>query len=300
MAYDASKARQEQFEAVMLQKLKEEKGSALIPYAQKAIVKGANIHNFYRLGESKVGTGEFNMYKDSYAGTGGTAEKIPATITSIYASDRIKKDDINSTSINLESSYIKSLSDALHREVDKKILDAIKAKKSTGTTAEAGHLTPMGDSSKKLSDTANIDALIQATVFASTNVKDMTASTESNGVAMVVTAKEFSELFTAEKVGSTNYMGVTQSGNLKTMFGCEVVKVSEYAKPVTTTSDPDVVGTIYLIPTQTIGVASWENDIEAKTWVDESTDSIACRVKRSLGVAVIEPESIIEFKYKAK
>lgn len=281
--------KQMQFETVMLQKLKEDKGSLLVPYGQKATVKGANIHNFFRLGESRVDTTDFNMYKDNYAGSGGVAEKFPATITYIYASDRIKSEDINSTAINLESSYVKSLSDALHREVDKKIIDAIKAKSNPAGAAGVGFLTPMGDATLALNDPANIDGLIQATVFASTQVKEMTASEGTNGVAMVLTNQEFSKLFTAEKVSSSNYLGVAQTGNLKTMFGCEVVKVSAYAK-----ADP----IIYLIPTQTFGIASWENDIEAKTWMDEPTDSIACRIKRSLGIAVIEPESIVEFKYR--
>lgn len=281
--------KQVQFETVMLQKLKEEKGSLLVPYAQKATVKGANVHNFFRLGESKVDIGEFNMYKDTYAGSGGTAEKIPVTIAYVYASDRIPAADINSTAINLESSYVKSLSDALHREVDKKIIDAIKAK-SNGVGGP-GYLTVMGDDAKNLIDPANIDGLIQATVFASTQVKELTSSEGTNGVAMVLTNEEFSKLFTAEKVSSSNYLGVAQTGNLKTMFGCEVVKVSKYAKG----ADKK----IFLVPTQTIGIASWENDIEAKTWIDESTDSVACRIKRSLGVAVIEPESIVEFVYKA-
>ena len=57
----------------------------------------------------------------------------------------------------------------------------------------------MGDATKALTDVANIDALIQAAVYAATNVKDMTASTGSNGVALVLTAKEFSKLFTVEK-----------------------------------------------------------------------------------------------------
>lgn len=299
MAYNITQAKQAQFEAVMLQKLKEEKGNLLLGYGQKAMVKGANTHTFYRLGESSVDSaGDFNMYKDAYTGSGGTAEKVTATIEMIYASDRIKKEDINSTTINLESSYIKSLSDALAREVDKKILGAIIAKKSGGTAA-AGKLTPMGDKTKALTDTANIDALIQSAVYAATNVKDMTASTGGNGVALVLTAKEFSQLFTVEKIASNNYLGGLKEGtsSLKTFLACEVVKVSEYAKPKD--NGGTGINAIYFIPTQTFGVASWENDLEAKSWEDLATDSIACRVKRSLGVAVIEPESIIEFLYKA-
>ena len=44
MAYNITQAKQAQFEAVMLQKLKEEKGNLLLGYGQKSVVKGANTH----------------------------------------------------------------------------------------------------------------------------------------------------------------------------------------------------------------------------------------------------------------
>ena len=80
MALNVTQTKQQEFAVVMLQKLKEEKASNLIDYAEKATVNGANTYNFYRLGESSVGTSDLNMYLDAYQGTGGTAEKIPAVI----------------------------------------------------------------------------------------------------------------------------------------------------------------------------------------------------------------------------
>lgn len=77
---NVEQTKQQEFAAIMLQKLKEEKASNLIDYAEKATVSGANTYNFYRLGESSVGNNSLNMYADDYAGTGGTAEKITAVI----------------------------------------------------------------------------------------------------------------------------------------------------------------------------------------------------------------------------
>lgn len=105
---------------------------------------------------------------------------------------------------------------------------------------------------------------------------------------MVDTA-QFAKLFRAEKITNSNWSGSNKfmSGQL---FGCDVVKVARSVK------DKD---TLYLIPAGTIGVASFENDVDAKAWWDDGQDALFCRVKRSLGVAILEPESIIEFKHKA-
>lgn len=245
MALDVTKTKQEQFAVVMLQKLKEEKASNLIDYAEKATVNGANTYNFYRLGESSVGGHDLKMYADDYSGTGGTAEKITAVIDYVYAHDKIKAIDVKSTSLNLENSYVKSLSDALKRNVDKTILDEVKKK--------TGQLKKAGESGKSIDDQANVDALIEAAVYASTNVK-MSVDEGRSGVALVVDTAQFAKLHRAEKITNANYqMSNKFMGN--NLFGCDVVKVAKSVK------DNDK---LYLIPAGTIGVASFENDVDAK------------------------------------
>lgn len=277
---NVEQTKQQEFAAIMLQKLKEEKASNLIDYAEKATVSGANTYNFYRLGESSVGNNTLNMYADDYTGTGGTAEKITAIINYVYAHDKIKAIDVKSTSLDLENSYVKSLSDALKRNVDATILAEIKKK--------TANLKKAGTAANDIDDVANVDALIENAVFASTNVK-MSVSEGRSGVALVVDTAQFAKLFRAEKITNSNWSGSNKfmSGQL---FGCDVVKVAR------STKDKD---TLYLIPAGTIGVASFENDVDAKAWWDDGQDSLFCRVKRSLGVAILEPESIIEFKHKA-
>lgn len=280
MALDVQNTKQQEFAAVMLQKLKEEKASNLIDYAEKATVNGANTYNFYRLGESNVGNNTLNMYADNYQGTGGTAEKITAVIDYVYAHDKIKAIDVKSTSLDLENSYVKSLSDALKRNVDAVILAEVK-KKTT-------NLKKAGNDENDIDEASNVDALIENAVFASTNIK-MSVSEGRSGVALVVDTAQFAKLFRAEKITNSNWSGSNKfmAGQL---FGCDVVKVARTAK------DKD---TVYLIPAGTIGVASFENDVDAKAWWDDGQDALFCRVKRSLGVAILEPESIVEFKHKA-
>lgn len=275
-----TETKQQQFAVAMLQRLKEERASNLIDYAETATVKGANTYNFYRMGESQVGTNSINMYSDSYTGNGGESKKIPAVIDYVYASDKIKAIDINSTSLDLENSYVKSLSDALRREVDKKILGAVK----TGRE----NITKFDNSSKDIEDPTTVDALIEYAVYASTNIKDTSVSEGRTGVALVVDTAQYARLFRAEKMTNNNWV-LSNKFTAGQLFGCDVVKVAS------STKDKDV---IYIIPKGTIGVASFENDIEAKAWWDDGQDALFCRVKRSIGVALLEAESIVEIKHK--
>lgn len=271
--------KQEEFAVVMLQKLAEQKASNLWDYAEKATVKGANTYNFYRLGESTVGTSSLKMISDSYSGNGGEAKKYTATIDYIYASDKIRAIDINSTSLNLEDSYVKSLADALKRNCDKTILTKIAAE---------GTLNKVNLSTNQIDSTDVVNALIENAVLASTNVK-MSVSEGRTGVALVVDTTQYARLFRAEKITNNNW-SASNKFMVGSLFGCDVVKVAKSTK-----------GTekIYLIPAGTFGIASFENDVEAKSWWEDAEDSLFCRVKRSMGVAVMEPESIIEITHAA-
>lgn len=279
MAMDITATKQEQFAVAMLQRIKEEGGSKLVEYADKGTVDGANTYNFYRLGESEVGSNSLKMFADGYTGNGGESKKYPAVIDYVYASDKIKAIDLKSTSLDLEGSYVKSLSDALRRNVDKTILTKIAAD---------GALHKVDKKANAIDSEEVVNTLIECAVLASTNVK-ISVSEGRTGVALVVDTPQYARLFRAEKITNNNWSGSSQF-MAGTLFGCDVVKVAKGAKDAKK---------IYLIPAGTFGVASFENDIEAKSWWEDAEDSLFCSAKRSLGVAVMEPESIIEIEHQA-
>ncbi len=200
----------------------------------------------------------------------------------VYAHDKIGLKQVKSTQLNLENSYIKSLSDALRRNCDKVILSAISAK--------TGDLKKIGDQLKDITDDANVTALIKGVAYASTLVNESSVSDGRSGVAIVLDTAQYAQLFGVDKVLNSQYPSVNEIRTRNSLFGADVVKVASATK-----------GTekIYIIPAGTIGVASYENDIDAKAWWDDGQDSLFCRVRRSLGVAVLEPESIFEFSHKA-
>lgn len=282
MALDVTATKQEEFAVVMLQKLKEEKSSNLIDYAEKATVDGADTYTFYRMGESSVGNNTLNMYADSYTGTGGSTEKKTCTIEYVYAHDKIGLKEVKSTSLNLQNSYIKSLSDALKRNCDKVILDKIN--ESTAS------LTKGGDSMSALTDDKNVTALIQLIAYASTLVNETSVSDGRSGVALVLDTAQYAKLFGVDKVINAQYPSVNELRTRNSLFGADVVKVASGTKNKTK---------MYIIPAGTFGVASYENDVDAKAWWDDGQDKLFCRVRRSMGVAVLEPESIVEFSHKS-
>lgn len=244
---NVEQTKQQEFAVVMLQKLKEEKASNLIDYAEKATVSGADTYTFYRLGESTVGNDKLNMYADTYQGTGGTAEKVACTIEYVYAHDKIGLKQVKSTQLNLENSYIKSLSDALRRNCDKVILSAISAKTS--------NLKKIGDQLKDITDDANVTALIKGVAYASTLVNESSVSDGRSGVAIVLDTAQYAQLFGVDKVLNSQYPSVNEIRTRNSLFGADVVKVASATKETEK---------IYIIPAGTIGVASYENDIDAK------------------------------------
>lgn len=280
--------KQEEFATSMLMKMQEEKGSKILDFAEKATVTGANTYTFYRFGESQVGGSDLNMYGVDYAGNAGEAEKKTATIDYVYASDKIKAAELNSTSLDLKSSFINTLMFAMKRNIDKLVFTEIE-KLTFSTDFTAGNGLKMGDETKALDHVDNVNALVEAAVYASTLAKETTVE-ERPSVALVVTAREFAVLHRAERITNTNYATISKF-QTNTLFGCEVVKIAEGVKAAGKKN------CVYLIPQGTIGAASWENDVDAKAWHDDGQDALFCRAKRSLGVAVLEPESIIQVVY---
>lgn len=281
MALDVIATKQIEYQASMLQYLAEEKASDLIDFAEKNLgVKGAEIVTFYRMGASEVGGETLNMFADAYTGNGGKTDKFEAKIAYVYTSDKIKASDINSTALDLESSFIKSLGDALRRNCDKIVLDAVAAK-----TAD---LTKMGDGLKTIDDPDNIKDLIEATALSYEMVDKRSVSEGRAGVALVLDVSQYSKLHRAEMTINANYPRVNELIGKDMLFGCDVVTVAKVCK------DPKK---MYIIPAGTFGVGSWENDLIAEAWWEKGQDSLFCMAKRSLGVVVIEPASIIEFSH---
>lgn len=280
--------KQIEFATAMKKKLREEKGSKLIEFAEKATIKGASSYVFYRMGESTASAGELNMFSDTYVGTGGEAKKTTAVISYVYAHDKIKAEQLNETSLDLEGTFIGSLSDALKRNVDKRILDAISAVGFNAVvgTEEDGKCVLVGDATKALEDAATVDAIIETAAFLATLAKE--TSVEGTDVAIVLDAEEFARLHRAEKFTNNNYGMMNKLVGDNTLLGCEVIKVAKSVKGKG----------ILLVARGSFGCVSWENDVDAKAWWEDAQDALFTMCKRSLGVAVLDEKAIYKVQYK--
>ncbi|MGL4971243.1 MAG: phage capsid protein [Cetobacterium sp.] len=306
------KTKQEDYASSMIAKLQEEGGSNILDFCEKATVTGASTYTFYRFGEGGVGTNKLDMYSGGAdeKGNAGEAESYQVTIDYIYASDKIKASDVKSTSLDLKSSFVDSMVQAMKRNVDFEVLKSVDTLAGSPVFGEKEKVYIMGDSAKALDNEDIINSIIEGTVFASTLAKETSVSGRPS-VAMVVTAREFAILHRAERIVNANYVNVNKVQR-NTLFGCEVIKVAESVKRGWTTEGADgttatdigynsgqaKVGQIILIPQGTIGAASWENDVDAKSWWDDGQDALFCRAKKSIGTIAIEPESVIRLVYK--
>lgn len=295
---DVTKTKQDLFATNMLAMLTEQKGSNILDYAEyEANVQDGGSYTFYRMKESTVGTNELNMYADGYTGNAGQSESYKVEIDYVYASDKIKAKNIKSTSLDLGSTFLTSLTNAMKRSIDKKVFDTIQAITFSKTPTAGTNGTLVGDGLKTLDDEANVNALIQTAVYASTLAKETGVGSNDRGsVALVVDAAEFAILHRAEKITNANYATINNFQR-NTLFGCDVVKVAAGVKTKPTGATGD--GAVYIIPKGAFGAASWEGDVEAKSWFDEGQDSLFCKARRSIGVTVIEPESIFALEYKS-
>lgn len=283
-------------------KVDEDKGSRLVEFTDRETIDKGADYTFYRITPGKEAKDDINIYDPTHKGDLGTVEQKKTEIKYIYASDMIRMSDVNSTSTNMKSSFVDSLSNVINRKVDKVILGKLDVYSSSSTFGTADKVYEMGGASLELEDPQNVDNLIEAAVFISTLAKESEDS-EMADVAMVVTAKEYAILNRADKIGD-KFRGPKKKGHL---FGCKVIKVADGVKGTWTTNNtnaPDspstgaTVGQIYLIPRGSIGTVSHEESIESKVWHLEGNDSLVFSIKKSFGAAVIEPQNVIRFKYK--
>ncbi|MGL4971242.1 MAG: hypothetical protein ACRC45_06395 [Cetobacterium sp.] len=302
------KAKQEAFSESIKAKILEDKGSKLIDFTDKETIKTGGQYTFYRFGQAESTSDSMNMYDPNYKGDAGEAEQIMTDIKFLYASDRVANSSMNSTSLNLKSSFVNTLSSAINRKVDKFIISEVdKLKGNTILNSNKSECLITGDYSKTLDDVSNIDALVEACVLISTLARE-DENNEDPDVAIVVTAKEYAKLNRIEKI--SNKYDFYKKGRKGTLFGCKVIRVPENVKGGWTgagsvTDAPSVPGTagivtnqLILIPRGAVGTVSHEDGIKSKVWQDDGTDSTCFRVDKSMGVAVTEAPAIIRFTYK--
>lgn len=273
------------FSGAMLANMTELGGGFLKKFCETKTATGGESVTFNRLGESVASDGVIpSMYGDSATPKqGGGMEAFVATIGEVVAQMKVKESDMNKTSVDIKSSYVKSLGNAVMRKEDAHIIDKI---------SKAGVLTA-GDVAADISAEANVKVLV-AQIRKAQALADYTPDGHK-GVALVLTPTSFAELSTADVMLNSDYsqaFGGGYDGKPTTFFGAEVILI----KPIATVM---VEGTGYIVPSNTVCFAEWEGSMAGDA-VFVPTDGRQWHLQayKSVGAVVAEKESIVKFTSK--
>lgn len=252
---------------------------------------------FYRAEASAAKDGLPSMYNDDDKGykgdsgnKGGDAGAIkPFKCYGAYISSQQKIPDIEfkRTSLDAKSTLQKTMAIALAQREDAKILQAIKDKDSNLIKVDFTSGTAKG-----LDDEKVIQGLLGEIAVAHSN-SDMTPDGEK-GVVVVINQKDWKVLTRSKFYLDGNFKDAIEwgDGNKPTRIrGAEFIITKE------DTMTPS--GTLYIVPSNTCGVANWKGTEKATAEFHE-TDSARWHLqnRKYVGAICIEPEFITKFTFK--
>lgn len=280
------KTTQQLFRSAMIAYLTESNGGYLKKYCETNTATGGESVTFNRFTESTAGDGVPSMFSALTTGTAGDMKKVTATIAYISARDYVAEVDMNKTTIDIKSAYVKSLGNAVNRKEDSKILAAIKAEATVVREA-------LGVANGTWADEAAIKKLIQK--IRTYQAYQQETIDGHDGLAMVLSKKDWGILSSSNYMIHGDYLnafGTTPDGKAKTFYGAEVNLIDD------TTNLPT--GEIWLIPSNTVCFAEWEGSTRAAAEFFE-TDGMRWHLQavKSVGVAIAEPTSIGRFSCTA-
>lgn len=160
------------------------------------------------------------------------------------AHDKLTYKQLNSTSLDLKSSFIESMKNSIDRAIDLKIINIIDKACPAVTNLGANNAAISGGSGGNtyvyqatalttpvptIKVAANLDAAVQALfehcAYAFTLAKETTVS-KRQGVALAMTLSMYSKLFRATRLTSSDYRDFNGFNNKKSIFGCDVVIIN--------------------------------------------------------------------------
>ena len=258
---------------------KEAKGGKLRGFAEQAVGKGNEEVIFYRSEEGTVFKGDLDMFDAStWNSTAGKINKFSTKINYVYWSHKIKEAELNSTNLSADSQLLKSGINSLKLSEDVDIMDKIKA--SSGLATAGSSTTTITNNLDELVGTAKLS------ILAAKEAVDTPKNT-----AMVMNRKAYKELFSTDLAKNNDYIQMSGAGG--------DVAVRFYGTTVITLPDihlPDKA--IFFVPSMSFGFAAWENGVSSNSQFMPWDDSLWLVAKSSLGVVVLDPESIVKFSYQ--
>lgn len=275
------------FQTAVLAYMGELTESPLKKYCEKQTATGGESITFNRIKASSASDGIQSMYGADGQQNGGDMVPIEVIISQISAQQKIPDSDMKKTKIDVKNVYVRSLSNATKVKEVGKIVAAVGALTAKLTPNDSqckgvqiGGVTAKADVQKIIGQIRKAKALAKMTPDGHT------------GVALVISSDDWAELSTSDYVLNADYgavFGGGTNGEPTTFYGAEICIVD---------NDTNVGGEnhkMYLVPSNTICFAEWENSIDVTAELHK-TDGMKwhLQIVKSVGVKVAESKYIVK------
>lgn len=261
------------FSTALLSYMASLKGGKLKKFCEVMTQEGGESITFNRVKEATAKDGLVSMYDSAFTGNMGDMVQIVVPIAQVSSQDKIKEVDMNKTKLDIKNAYVKGMGNAVDLKTDEKVVSAIAA--VDATLYKKGLVAAEIDTQVKLL----VSLIRRAKAYASNTVDNYT------GIAMIINPEDWAQLSTSELVLNSDYekaFGGGMNGEPETFYGAEVIIM----KAVPT-------GTTYVVPSNTICFAEWENsNIADAVFVPTDERRYHVQAIKSVGVKVAEAPMI--------
>lgn len=252
--------------------LNEATGGIFRKYCEYASVKGAETYSFNRVKGATATDGTIDLFATNGDNAGDVTE-YPVTLALITSGQRVAKQDLMKTELDVKSKWVKSMGNAVLLREDLKILTAVKAKDASLTKLDikTGGLGTKANVAKIVGEINGAKALINNTVA------------EKAGIAMAMSIKSWKMLSQSDYVLNADYdKAFGGDGRGTFFFGAEVL-ISDAV------GDKD----IYIMPSGTVGLAENPDGREGSAEYYASQNmSYHLISAETIGAICIDPENI--------
>lgn len=261
------------FSTALLSYMASLKGGKLKKFCEVMTQEGGESITFNRVKEAAAKDGVVSMFDSAFTGNMGDMIQIVVPIDQVSSQDKIKEVDMNKTKLDIKNAYVKGMGNAVDLKADEKVVSAIAA--VDATLYKKGLVAAEIDTQVKLL----VSLIRRAKAYASNTIDNYT------GIAMIINPEDWAQLSTSELVLNSDYekaFGGGMNGEPETFYGAEVIIM----KAVPT-------GTTYIVPSNTICFAEWENsNIADAVFVPTDMRRYHVQAIKSVGVKVAEAPMI--------
>lgn len=300
---------QKKYQQSVIELLARNKGGKLKSRARVQNCKGNESTYFNTIGGTQISrTGDF--LKGNFLAASGTSingaenhtyqlAKIEVAPKPIYAGNFVHETDYNKTMVNLDQVITEAQVDALGVEEDKEILLAIARRMRTGATRPVPAKNYYGDKATPLTLDAFVRAMEIARLMLGTGER-LTIIADKGAIADLRTSDNFAGLnaemqayFGTQTVGGDNIA----TGNIITWRQDLIASALADATVGGAFTDTATVGRIIIMVEKAVGVASWNESIDAKISYQDTLSAYLLKSSMDIGAEVLDPEGLFVIEY---